>query len=68
MIFYDWGLGEGVSHASIQVVYGTDEMGWTGDLVDAHTNPHRHAFWSLRDYNANYSTTWVSVEHIAATN
>lgn len=68
VIFYDWGLGEGISHASIQVAYGTDALGWTGDLVDEHTSNRKHVFWSLRDYNGNYATTWVTVEHVAATN
>lgn len=69
VLFYDWGTGQGVSHASIQVAYGTDPVsGWVGDLVDAHSSDRYHAFWSLRPYNGDRSTTYVTVVHIDPNN
>jgi hypothetical protein len=73
LIFYDWGwLGgnEGVSHASIVVATGTDPgSGWTGDLVDSHTSPRYHAYWTLEPYNPdNSGSTAYTVVGIAQGN
>ena len=66
VLFYDWGQGEGVSHATIQVAYGTDPKGFTGDLVDEHSNDRKHVFWSLEDYNADLSgTTMITAIYIS---
>lgn len=73
VIFYDWGWlggGEGVSHASIVVAYGTDPAkGWVGDLVDMHSTDRYHAFWTLEPYNgSNLASTTYTVVGIAAGN
>lgn len=69
VLFYDWGQGEGVSHAAIQVGIGTDPgSGWVGNYVDQHSTNRRHAFWSLKPYNVHWSTTTVRFEHIATNN
>jgi cell wall-associated NlpC family hydrolase len=70
VIFYDWGVGEGVSHVTIQVGYGTDPVShWTGDLVDEHSSDREHAFWSLQPYNADRSgTTYITVARVSANN
>lgn len=58
VLFYDWGGGEGISHASMQVGWGTDpNSGWYGNYVDQHTTDRRHAFWSLRPYNSQMAST-----------
>jgi hypothetical protein len=70
VLFYDWGVGEGVSHAAIQVGYGTDPVKfWVGDLIDMHSNDHKHAIWSLRPYNGNLAgTTYITVVHVDSGN
>jgi Putative amidase domain len=69
VIFYDWGYGEGVSHTSIQVAVGTDPNSlWYGDLVDQHITDRKHAIWSLRPYNGNAATTYMTVVHVDAGN
>lgn len=70
VLFYDWGQGEGVSHAAMQVGYGTDPSSpaWKGNYVDYHTTNRYHAFWSLKPYNANWATTTIYFVHIDAAN
>lgn len=69
VLFYDWGTGEGISHASIQVGIGTDpNSGYYGNLVDEHTSNRKHAFWSLYPYNLNAATTTIYFMHIASSN
>ncbi len=73
VLFYDWGQGEGISHAAIQVGYGTDpnlypNQVWDGNYVDEHTSNRYHAFWSLKPYNAYYATTTIYFMHIDAAN
>ena len=68
VLFYDWGKGEGISHAAIQTGIGTAEGDWYGNYIDEHTTNRYHAFWSLVMYNANYLTTTVYFMHIAANN
>lgn len=67
VLYYDWGTGEGISHAAIQVGYGTDTNvtpNLTGDVVDEHTTNRYHAFWSLRYENSNYLTTTIYLVHM----
>jgi len=69
VLFYDWGQGLGISHDAIQVVNnGTDPdsraKGATGSLVDAHTNSHYHAIWTLYPYNSYPQTTAIFEYHI----
>jgi hypothetical protein len=76
VLFYDWGAndtggyGIGVSHATIQVGHGTDpDSLWVGDYVDEHTRDRKHAFWSLKPYNADRaSTTYITVVHVSPNN
>jgi hypothetical protein len=71
VIFYDWGLGEGISHVAIQVGYGIDNQApaWEGSLVDYHTTDREKAFWSLRPHNANRAaTTYFTVVKINSAN
>jgi cell wall-associated NlpC family hydrolase len=73
VLFYDWGQGEGMSHAAIQVGIGTDpnlypNQVWYGNYIDEHTSNRGHAFWSLKPYNAYWSTTTVYFVHISANN
>ena len=62
VLFFNWGQGEGLSHAVIQVGIGTDpnlypNQVWYGNYIDEHTNNRKHAFWSLKPYNADWKTT-----------
>jgi hypothetical protein len=74
VLFYDWGQGLGVSHATIQVGIGYDPnkpngQVWYGNYIDEHTNNRYHAFWSLYPYNAaDRATTTIYFMHIAASN
>ncbi|MGW2891650.1 amidase domain-containing protein [Streptomyces griseoruber] len=70
VLFYDWGQGEGVSHASMQVGHGVDPSspGWKGNYVDQHTTNRYHAFWSLKPYNAAWATTTIYFMDIDAAN
>jgi hypothetical protein len=69
VFFYDWGLGEGISHASIMVGTGTSANGCVGDYVDYHSKPKKHIFWSLRHENADLmDTTVITLVHISASN
>lgn len=73
VLFYDWGQGEGISHAAIQVGIGTDpnmypNQVWYGNYVDEHTNNRYHAFWSLLPYNSEWATTTIYFMHISADN
>ncbi|MBC9729843.1 amidase domain-containing protein [Streptomyces sp. TRM68367] len=73
MLFYDWGQGLGISHATIQVGYGIDpnqypNKVYDGNYVDEHTTNRYHAFWSLYPYNPNASTTTIYFVHIDASN
>lgn len=69
LYFYDFGDGYGINHVSIETSYGTDpNSGWTGDLVDAHSNDRLHAIWSLAPYNMFSSTTTVYLIHIDPNN
>jgi hypothetical protein len=68
MAWYDWGDDNGnpagFSHVGIEVNYGdTDpQSGWNGDVVDAHTNDHYHAYWSMAPYNSRYQ--YESIEQM----
>jgi len=73
VLFYDWGTGEGISHANMQVGIGNDPnypngQTWYGNYVDQHITDRYHAFWSLRPYNANYKTTKIYFMHISSAN
>jgi hypothetical protein len=61
IIFYKWqyqGDAYVPDHASIIVDYGTDpEKGWSGALIDQHTNNRYHAIWNLIPYNSQWATT-----------
>ena len=68
VVFYDW-YGNGLwDHATILVGSGEDPnplaLGATGALVDAHTDAHYHAIWTLEPYNANWATTIYDTVHI----
>jgi hypothetical protein len=71
VLFYDWGDGNGISHDSIQVGWGTDSYGgYYGNWVDAHSNGRYHIFWTMKDApgNTNWMTTKVYFMHIDANN
>lgn len=66
IILYDWNSDGSWDHASMEVIYnGCDPVkGWCGDLVDAHTVNHKHAFWTLQPYNNYWQTTSYGILHI----
>lgn len=65
LLSYDWGQGEGMSHFAMQTGLGVDpNSGWVGNYVDYHTTNRYHAFWSLKPYNAYWSTTTVYFTHV----
>jgi hypothetical protein len=66
VLFYNWGGGEGISHASLISGTGTDTEGFVGTLVDAHSNNQKDQFWTLKDVpgNTNWQTTTVYFAHI----
>lgn len=71
VIFYDWGMGEGISHVAIQVAFGFDDQapGWEGSLVDYHSTDREKAFWSLRPHNGNRAaTTYFTIVRVSANN
>lgn len=73
VLIYDWGQGEGISHAVIQVGIGDDpnlepNQVWYGNYIDEHTSNRYHAFWSLKPYNADWKTTTIYFMHIDAGN
>ncbi len=55
---------------SMQIGWGTDQYGYYGNWVDAHTNANKHIFWTLKDApgNTNWMTTTVWFMHIWASN
>lgn len=61
MLYFDWGQGEGLSHAAIQVYAGTshDDNSWIGDLSDQHTNDRWHVSWNHIEVNADWGTTTI---------
>src|SRR5579884_1822057 len=61
VLFFDWGDGRGISHADIQVAYGTDPTypSFSGSLVDQHSNPRYHEIWGLWPTNALWQTTTI---------
>lgn len=65
VLFYDWGKGEGVSHAAIQTGIGNDaNYPYWGNYVDYHSNDTRHRFWSLKPSNPYWQSTTVYFVHI----
>jgi hypothetical protein len=73
VLFFDWGQGEGLSHAVIQVGIGDDpnlepSQVWYGNYIDEHTSNRYHAFWSLKPYNADWKTTTIYFMHVQASN
>lgn len=58
--FYSWN-GDGViNHCSIYVANGTDPVsGYSGALIDQHTQNRYHAIWSLSYYNSKRLTTKI---------
>lgn len=67
-LFYNWGQGQGISHAAIQVAQsGSDQYSspaMQGDLADQHTNARYHIIWNLSSKNAYWATTTVYEVHI----
>ena len=48
----------GLSHLSIETQDGnfTDQYGYVGDAVDAHTNNRHNIFWTLKDVSPGWAT------------
>ncbi len=65
VLFYDWGQGNGISHASMQVGIGTDAYGYYGNWVDEHTSNRKHIFWTLRPVNAYFADTTIYYVHVS---
>lgn len=65
VLVFDWGRGQGISHADIQVAYGTDPNypSFSGSLVDQHSYPRYHEIWTLYPTNAWWRTTTAYVIH-----
>jgi cell wall-associated NlpC family hydrolase len=60
VLIYDWGTGEGWSHAAIVTDYGQDPHSpHYGDLQDQHTTDRKWAIWHLKPYNKYSSTTTI---------
>lgn len=69
VLFYDWGGGDGISHATIEVGSGADpHSSYSGSYIDEHTSNRQHAFWSLIPYNSQWPTTTIYFVHIDPTN
>jgi cell wall-associated NlpC family hydrolase len=71
VIFYDWGLGEGVSHVGIVIkTNATDPVsGFVGTLVNTHSTDHKKAFYGLQPYDADMTRfEKLTVVHVGATN
>jgi|GEM_PF-1077867 len=69
VLFYDFGDGQGMTHAAMQVNGSYDPTkGWSGPVVDAQTNSRYHAYWSLEPYNAFAYRTTITFEHVDAGN
>lgn len=64
VLFYDWGQGAGVSHATIKTSNGTDQYGFTGSEVSQHSNARLNEFWTLKPTNAYWATTSVYYYHL----
>ena len=64
VVLYDWNNDGVYDHESI--ITASDNGGAQWDLVDAHTNNRYHAYWTLAQYNTNWSTTHIVVIHIPA--
>lgn len=58
-VYYDWTSSGSFTHSSIIVTAD-------GNYVDAHTNARYHAYFTLADFNAQWSTTTVEADHIPA--
>lgn len=69
IVLYDWNNDGVFDHEAIVVASdGSNPDGTTNwDLVDAHTNNRYHAYWTLAQYNATWSTTRIVVLHIPPT-
>jgi Putative amidase domain len=69
IVLYDWNNDGVFDHEAIVVARdGSNPDGTTNwDLVDAHTNNRYHAYWTLAQYNATWSTTRIVVLHIPPT-
>ncbi|HEY2599197.1 MAG TPA: amidase domain-containing protein [Candidatus Dormibacteraeota bacterium] len=63
IVLYDFNNDGVYDHEAI--VVANDGKSW--DLVDAHTNNRYHAYWTLAQFNASWSTTRIAVLHIPAT-
>jgi hypothetical protein len=64
-VFYDWTYsgdqyGDGFFADHVAIVVSSDGVdpvtGWTGPLIDEHTNNREHAIWSLIPYNSQAQT------------
>lgn len=66
VLFFDWGKGEGMSHAAFQVWPGYSQYtsNWYGDLSDQHTTDRYHVSWSHIEVNADWPTTTIYEVHI----
>ena len=61
LLYFDWGHGEGLSHAAIQVSPGTshEDSSWVGDLSDQHVTDRYHVSWNHIEVNADWCTTTI---------
>jgi hypothetical protein len=72
---YDWGMGAGPSHRSIEVGWGTRASIYaadgTGDYIDQYSNDRYHAPWNYGylhpDSSINRSTMKIYREHFYST-
>jgi cell wall-associated NlpC family hydrolase len=61
VLFYDWGTGEGISHAAIMTFPGLDSNTRYYDQADEHTSDRLRVFWTLEDYWDGLDPTKVKV-------
>lgn len=68
VIFYNWGNDPNypvpaAQHAGIVTYVNTRDpnSGYTGTLVNTHSNAHAQAIWTLAPYNSWYATTTAAV-------
>jgi Putative amidase domain len=66
LVYYSWNGDGKINHMSIVTAFGAslDNSGLSGPLVDSHTNPEYHVYFTLAAENPNWMTTLISVVHI----
>ena len=69
LVYYAWNNDQTFSHDSHEAIITVTSGRATstsdvGALVDAHSNPRFHEYWTLYQWNINWPTTYYQVMHI----